>query len=70
MPPRLGRRGAWWAYSFGTVASFVVAVGWFRLGTWREGIVGDGDAADENPADAPTRDGSATGESEPDPTDD
>ncbi|MEY7850698.1 MATE family efflux transporter [Natrarchaeobius sp. A-rgal3] len=36
-----GIEGIWWAYSFGMVASFAVAVVWFRLGTWREGIVDD-----------------------------
>ncbi|WP_090379613.1 MATE family efflux transporter [Natronobacterium texcoconense] len=35
----LGIEGIWWAYSFGMVASFVVAVAWFRLGTWREGVI-------------------------------
>ncbi|WP_436347957.1 MATE family efflux transporter [Natronorubrum sp. FCH18a] len=42
-----GIEGIWWAYSFGMVASFVVAVGWFRLGTWTEGVIGE----DQAPAD-------------------
>ncbi|MCU4925074.1 MATE family efflux transporter [Halobacteria archaeon AArc-dxtr1] len=36
----LGVAGIWWAYAFGMAASFVVAVVWFRLGTWREAVVG------------------------------
>ncbi|WP_323171868.1 MATE family efflux transporter [Natrialba sp. PRR66] len=36
-----GIEGIWWAYSFGMVLSFVVAVAWFRLGTWKRGIVGE-----------------------------
>ena len=36
-----GVEGIWWAFSFGMAASFVVAVGWFRLGTWTEGIIDD-----------------------------
>ncbi len=35
----LGVAGIWWAYAFGMVASFVVAVLWFRLGTWRDGVI-------------------------------
>ncbi|ELZ13241.1 MATE efflux family protein [Haloterrigena salina JCM 13891] len=62
-----GIEGIWWAYSFGMVASFVVAVAWFRLGTWREGVIDDeGDGSDE----AATRDEPATGESDPELTDD
>ena len=34
-----GVRGLWWAYAVGAFASFVVAVLWFRLGTWKGGIV-------------------------------
>ncbi len=37
----LGVAGIWWAFSFGMAASFVVAVAWFRLGTWKEGVVED-----------------------------
>nr|WP_320443104.1 MATE family efflux transporter [Halosolutus halophilus] len=36
-----GIEGIWWAYSFGMTVSFVVAVAWFRLGTWREGVIED-----------------------------
>jgi len=38
----LGVAGIWWAFSFGMAASFVLAVAWFRLGTWRESVVGEG----------------------------
>jgi len=37
----LGINGIWWAYAFGMAASFVVAVGWFSLGTWKRGLVDD-----------------------------
>ncbi|MFC7214181.1 MATE family efflux transporter [Saliphagus sp. GCM10025334] len=36
-----GVDGIWWAFSVGMGATFVVAVVWFRLGTWREAIVED-----------------------------
>ncbi len=38
----LGVAGIWWAFSFGMAASFVLAVAWFRLGTWRESVVEEG----------------------------
>ncbi|WP_255194577.1 MATE family efflux transporter [Natronobeatus ordinarius] len=44
----LGVDGIWWAFAFGMAASFVVAVAWFRLGTWKEAVVGE----DERPASA------------------
>jgi putative MATE family efflux protein len=34
-----GVAGLWWAFSFGAFASFIVAVAWFRLGTWEEGVL-------------------------------
>lgn len=34
-----GVGGLWWSYAVGAVASFVVAVFWFRLGTWQGGVV-------------------------------
>ncbi len=34
-----GVEGLWWAYVVGAVVSFVVAVAWFRAGTWREGVL-------------------------------
>ncbi|WP_416838876.1 MATE family efflux transporter [Haloferax sp. DFSO52] len=34
-----GVEGLWWAYVAGAVGSFVVAVVWFRAGTWREGVL-------------------------------
>ena len=39
----LGVDGIWWAFAFGMAASFVVAVAWFRLGTWKEAVVDEGD---------------------------
>ncbi|GAB3018530.1 MATE family efflux transporter [Natronobiforma cellulositropha] len=56
----LGVSGVWWAFSVGAFGTFFVAVVWFRLGTWREGILeresdGEGQAerADEH---TPTED--------------
>ncbi|ELZ83484.1 MATE efflux family protein [Haloferax gibbonsii ATCC 33959] len=37
-----GVEGLWWAYVVGAVTSFAVAVAWFRLGTWREGVLDRG----------------------------
>ena len=34
-----GVAGIWWAFSVGMGLSFVVAVLWFRLGTWRERVI-------------------------------
>ncbi|MFP8953169.1 MATE family efflux transporter [Natrialbaceae archaeon A-arb3/5] len=45
-----GIEGIWWAYAFGMGVSFVVAVAWFRLGTWRTGII-DAESDDEPPRD-------------------
>ena len=36
-----GVEGLWWAFAAGALASFIVAIAWFRLGTWEEGIVED-----------------------------
>jgi Na+-driven multidrug efflux pump len=44
-----GIRGIWIGLSFGYVASFVVAVAWFRLGTWTESVVDDGDQPEASP---------------------
>ena len=41
-----GVEGIWWAFSFGMGGSFVIAVIWFRLGTWREAVIeGEDDTA-------------------------
>ncbi|MDF9745268.1 MATE family efflux transporter [Natrinema salsiterrestre] len=53
-----GIEGIWWAFAVGMIAAFVVAVSWFRLGTWTEGVIdegrgetpGDGDGARAGPA--------------------
>ena len=34
-----GVAGLWWAYAVGALLSFVVAVFWFRRGTWTGGVV-------------------------------
>jgi putative MATE family efflux protein len=36
--------GVWWAFAFGAFGSFIVAVAWFRRGTWREGVIDRGEA--------------------------
>jgi len=38
-----GVEGLWWAYATAAVASFVVGVAWFLRGTWREGVIDEGD---------------------------
>ena len=45
--PSVGVAGIWIAYAAGAFASFVVAVFWFRLDRWTEGIVDSGDEPDE-----------------------
>ena len=42
-----GVEGIWWAFSFGMAASFVVAVAWFRLGTWKERVIEDEGTVDD-----------------------
>ncbi|PCR92584.1 MATE family efflux transporter [Natrinema ejinorense] len=54
-----GVAGIWWAFAVGMVAAFVVAVAWFRLGTWSEGVIDDGST--EPPSGDGTRDGPASG---------
>jgi Na+-driven multidrug efflux pump len=52
-----GVEGIWWALVFGMVASFVVAVAWFRLGTWTDVVIDEGGEADRGdlaPHDRPT----------------
>ncbi|QLK25732.1 hypothetical protein HYG81_16880 [Natrinema zhouii] len=65
-----GVDGIWWAFAVGMIAAFVVAVIWFRLGTWTEGVIDDGATETDSEGGVP-RDESATGgESEPDFVDD
>jgi len=40
----VGVRGIWLAFSFGAFLTFLVAVFWFRLGRWTEGIIDQDDA--------------------------
>ncbi|WP_306060246.1 MATE family efflux transporter [Natronococcus wangiae] len=55
-----GVEGIWWAFAIGMVASFAIAVGWFRLGTWREGVIEESDDGRprDDATDAATADGS------------
>lgn len=52
-----GVDGLWWAYATSAIASFVLGVGWFLRGTWKEGVIEEeppeGTAAD---SDAPVSD--------------
>ncbi|WP_459810766.1 MATE family efflux transporter [Halopiger thermotolerans] len=57
-----GVAGIWWAFSFGMGLSFLVAVAWFRLGTWREGIVEERGSRADSTAGADLE----TGEGDPD----
>ncbi len=45
--PSIGVAGVWIAYASGAFASFVVAVFWFRLDRWTEGIVDSGEEPDD-----------------------
>jgi putative MATE family efflux protein len=38
----IGVEGIWWAYATAAFGSFLLAVAWFRRGTWREGVVETG----------------------------
>ncbi len=49
----LGVNGIWIAFAFGMAASFVVAVAWFRLGTWTEAVI-DEDGERPGPHDPAT----------------
>ncbi len=40
-----GAVGIWWAYAFGMAASFVVAVVWFRMGTWKASVIDSAETA-------------------------
>ena len=44
-----GVEGIWWAYSIGMGATFVIALAWFRLGTWKEAVV-EGEPEEPAPA--------------------
>ncbi|WP_049988735.1 MATE family efflux transporter [Natrinema salifodinae] len=59
--------GIWWAFAVGMGAAFAVAVAWFRLGTWTEGVIED-DRTDADSGDR-QRDESSAGGSEPDSVD-
>jgi putative MATE family efflux protein len=45
----IGVRGVWTAFSVGAFLTFLVAVAWFRLGRWTEGVIDDAGPAAEPP---------------------
>lgn len=45
----IGVEGVWAAFSFGAFAAFLVAVVWFRRGTWADGLLDDGESLDVPP---------------------
>ncbi len=51
-----GPEGTWWAMVAGMVGSFVVAVVWFRRGTWTEGVIDDRPKRRRSPDERPTGD--------------
>jgi len=58
----VGVEGIWWAFSTGAFLSFIVAVAWFRLGNWQEGVIDEG----EEPGAGEGPDPMAGGETESD----
>ncbi len=69
----IGVVGIWLAFSVGATITFLVAVFWFRLGRWTEGVIEESDEdlpADIDPADGGTGDGPAGAETDIGDTDD
>ena len=56
-----GPEGIWWAFSVGAFVSFLIAVAWFRRGTWKEGI---------EPREGPSGVAPGGARSDPDPVED
>ena len=48
----IGVEGIWWAFSVGAFGTFLLAAAWFRRGTWREGVIEDGEAPVPGPTPA------------------
>jgi hypothetical protein len=52
--PSLGADALWWSFPLGSVANFVMAVGYYRFGGWRKQrlVVPEGEANEQsqNPA--------------------
>ncbi|SNZ15920.1 putative efflux protein, MATE family [Natronoarchaeum philippinense] len=59
----IGVEGIWWAFSVGAVLSFVIAVAWFRRGTWREGVVEERERPGRKPAGGDAETADATSDS-------
>lgn len=65
-----GVEGIWWAFVAGMIGSFVVAVGWFRLGTWTEGVIDETHAGASGGDERPRDESAPGGESESEFVDD
>ena len=48
----IGVEGIWLSFSIGATLTFLVAVFWFRLGRWTEGVVGEETGAEPPPSEA------------------
>ncbi|MFC6730346.1 MATE family efflux transporter, partial [Natronoarchaeum mannanilyticum] len=48
----IGVEGIWWAFSTGAFLSFLVAVAWFRLGNWQEGVIEESEEPGTGPGPA------------------
>jgi Na+-driven multidrug efflux pump len=55
---RWGAIGLWWGYTITNVVAFAIGALWFAKGTWKSGILDDGEN-DESPDDDPMVDTSA-----------
>jgi putative MATE family efflux protein len=66
----MGASGIWWAYATAAFGSFLLAVAWFRRGTWREGVVESGAPARGPGPTVGTRERDADGEADAESVDD
>lgn len=45
----IGVEGIWAAFSFGAFLTFVLAIGWFRLGTWQQTVISESEEREHAP---------------------
>ncbi|MFC6717555.1 MATE family efflux transporter [Natrialbaceae archaeon GCM10025810] len=62
-----GVDGIWWSFAAGMVVAFAVAVAWFRLGTWTEGIIDEGEGRGAFEGESAARESGETERSDSDP---